>query len=408
MPNYTQTNLRDAIWDPLMDDSISSILTVQNIMNESVREVVGELDLRSTKRVLATPINLFDDDFDYFCPTDMKGIKIVDIVPQTPRSNRMQWNLVSVEEFDRRKYFEKLLVAFRDESFLRKTRISAPKGTVFYDITIDSLDTIASGSGNFAVVSDATNLRADNLNFIEGAGCLMFDIGAGATGIAGIKNTALSVFDLTNYITQGSIFIWAYFPSITNITNIELRIGTSTTAYYGKTVTTDLASNAFATGWNLLKFDLGTSTTTGSPTVTNCTYIEIRVNSSPAITSVTNWRFDMVKAQVGRYYQMVYYSKYGWQTSGGTWIENSTTSTDLLNVDTEEFDLMKLKGQYKAARWIRDWDVYKVILAEYQDKMKSYRMSYPSEAMMLTQTHYDFNKDVDSEGRNERIEGFRL
>lgn len=408
MPSYSRQNLQDAIWDPLVEDSISSILTVQNIMNESVREVIGELDLRSTKRNLSTPINLFDDDFDYFCPTDMKGIKIVDIVPQLPRSHQMQWNLVSVEEFDRRKYFEKLLIAFKDQSFLRKTRISAPKGTVFYDITIDSLDTILSGLGSYAVEGDATNLRQDNLNFVEGAGCLMFDIGAGGTGMAGIKNTQLSVFDLTNYITQGSIFIWVYIPNTTGITNFELQIGVNMTNYYGKTVTTDLASNAFVTGWNLLKFDLGTSTTVGSPVATNCQYVDIRVNSSPAITASSNWRFDMVKAQVGRYYDMVYYSKFGWQTAGGTWIENSTLSTDLLNVDTDEFDLIKLKAQWKAAKWQRDWDMYKAMTAEYQTKSKLYTMNYPSEALLLTQTHYDFAKDVDIEGRNERIEGFNL
>lgn len=405
--SYSQTNLRDAIWDPLVDDNISNILTVQNIMNESVREVIGEIDLRSAKRRVASSPKIFSEEFDYVCPQDMKTLKIIDIIPQImkQRTKFSRWTLVSQEEFDARKYIDKYLCAFSDNDLIRRLRAAGPVGLDLFNQTIDPLSGLTL-NGSWSASGDAQNIRVDNINYVEVPASLEFDIGTGGTGAASIKNTTLSVFDLTNFITQGSVFVWIYIPSssiLGQITNVELKIGQDTSNYWYQTVTTDNAQNAFAVGWNLLRFDLASSTQTGSPVVTSCQYVELIINSSAAITSVNNWRFNWLSAQVGRFHDLLYYSKYGWQSSSGTWKENSTTTTDLVVADTDEFELIVLKGQMKAAKRIKDYDWYKTAQGEYQTKMKAYTMSYPSEALLLTQNMYDFQKDVDLESRNERF-----
>jgi hypothetical protein len=53
----------------------------------------------------------------------------------------------------------------------------------------------------------------------------------------------------------------------------------------------------------------------------------------------------------------------------------------------------------------KQFDEYKIVQLEYQTKQKAYLMNYPSDAILLSQTHYDFQKDVDIENRNEQTEG---
>ena len=205
MTNYTQTSLLAAIYDSKIEANAASQIDQQGVANFAVRQVLMDLDLRSAKR-LAPAVDVFDDVYDVSCPTDLKSIKIIDLVPQVNRSSNFEVNLVSAEEFDRRKSFEKGLVAFNDHDGLRKLRIAVTVDSK--KITAISLDTLTSGGGTWIASGDAQNLRVDTQNYVEGVGSLLWDIGAGATGVAGIKNTALNAFDITSYLLQGSVFAW--------------------------------------------------------------------------------------------------------------------------------------------------------------------------------------------------------
>jgi hypothetical protein len=295
---------------------------------------------------------------------------------------------VPAEEFDRRKTFQKHLVAFNDHDMLRKLRVAVLVNS--QKITISPLDNLTSGGGTWVAVGDATNLRPDTQNFLQGNGSILWDIGAGATGSAGIENIALNTFDISNYLLQGSVFLWAYIQSPTGITNFTLQLGSDSSDYYQVQVTATNEGNAFSTGWNLLRFDLANATTTGTPISTACTFASLAMNSSPAITSSANWRFDGLTIMNGALNNVAYYSKYGWQDSStGAWKENSTTSTDFLNVDTEEFNLIVLRGKIESDRRLRDWNAHAVDTAALNDAVAEYLDQYPSEAKLLTQTYYD-------------------
>lgn len=65
---------------------------------------------------------------------------------------------------------------------------------------------------------------------------------------------------------NGNSRVWVYvkLPSITNLTNVLLRVYADTTSNFQTfTTTTDYAGNALAIGWNLLLFDISTGGTAG-------------------------------------------------------------------------------------------------------------------------------------------------
>jgi len=383
---YSRTELKNAIWDTVIEKNAATQLDVNSVMNYGVREVIKDVDLRTTKR-LSSVINVFNKIYDYTCPSDIKGIKIIDLVPQVNRSPSSEIELVPAEEFDRRKTFEQIIVAFNDHDTLRKLRASVVVDSD--QVTISNLDTTASGGGLWTGYGDGQNVRADTANYVEGVGSLLWDIGSGGGTTAGIVNSTMNIFDITNYLLQGSFFLYVYIQSTTNLTNFKLRVGSSSANYYEMTVTVTNEGNAFSAGWNLLRFDLVNRTTTGTPNNAACNYVAMFMTKNAAKISEVNYRFDGLILCNGFLNQVLYYSKYGWQTVAGAYLENSTADTDLLNADTEEFNLIALRCKMESDRRLRDWNAYAIDKNDYLESKAHYLEMYPSEAKLLTQTYYD-------------------
>ena len=387
MPQYTQANLSSNL-DGMVHGKVSNLVDKQVTMNRAVRFVLGDLDVRSAKRKSVISPNLFDDVYDYTCPTDLKGEALIDILPQINRSIDSQIELTTEEEFDRKKSFNKLMAAFSDNSFVRKLRLSM---SIDDDqLLIAELDALTSGGGTWIGFGDGENLTVDLDNFFKGNGSINWDISAAGGVTAGIQNVGLDPFDIDDYTPAGSAFVWVYITSITDITNFILRIGQDASNYKSKTVTVTNEGTAFVQGWNLLRFDLQSLTTVGAPTETDCDYVALYMTKAAGKISETDYRFDWLVLKRGRIHSVLYYSKYGWQTSAGVYIENSTVTTDLLNVDTEEFELISIKAAEFAAQELKDYDDWKIHREDYKEKRKSYLRSTPSEAKIITNGYYRF------------------
>jgi hypothetical protein len=147
---YSQTNLKDNIFDSTLDADISSALTTQDLMNRAVRVVLADLDLRSTKRRAALSPKLFDDQYDYTCPTDLKDQAIIDLIPQANRDSESRFLLTTQETFDLTKLDDKHLVAFTDDDLVRKVRVSADINDTV--ITGSNLDSTSAGGGTCIVL----------------------------------------------------------------------------------------------------------------------------------------------------------------------------------------------------------------------------------------------------------------
>lgn len=146
---------------------------------------------------------------------------------------------------------------------------------------------------------------------------------------------------------------------------------------------------AFQTGWNLLRFDFSAKTTTGSPDTTAGKYAAIYMTKAVGKVSETDYRFDHIIMRGGIIHDLIYYTKYGWQSNIGTYKENSTADTDYVNADTDELELFTYAGKSAAALELRQFNTYEVFEKQYQDKKAAYQLKYPSEAKLLTQIVYE-------------------
>jgi hypothetical protein len=395
MPQYTYAQLKAAV-NGRLHSKIGLLPDPRVSLNNGARELYSIVDLRSSKRKATLAPNLFQDVYSYTWPTDGKDMAFIDLQRQTTDRPKLErWSLVGEANFDQRKTLSEGLIAFTDRDFARKLLVS----TQIDDrtLTVSPLDSTTSGGGTWTAVGDATNIRTDSQNYVKGNGSLEFDMNAGGT-TAGVQNTALTTFDLTNYLANGSVFVWAYITTTTYITSFTLRLGSSSSNFYYQTVTATNEGTAFQQGWNLLRFDLNGSGTTGTPVIASCTYASVFMTKTGAKPADTAYRFDNLMVKNGRFYNLIYYSKYPWQTAAGVYIQDSTLDTDYLNVDSTEYQMAIEKCVELCGFETEDANDVTLAANRFTTLKDNYTSKYPSEAAIWTESYYDF-ASIDGDDR---------
>lgn len=386
MPTYTRANLKGRI-NAGIKGKLGILVSQDDLVNDVVREVVSEIDLRSTRRKANLSPNLFTEVFEYAAPTDLKGYGVISLDPQAQQIGDRYYLVPNVEFKVNR---EVPTMAIRDNDFVRKILISAHIDD--RTLVISPLSGTTSGGGIWTGFGDGSNLRADTDNYIKSGSSLRWDIDDGATTAAGIQNSDLNVFDGSNYFQgNGALFVWTDIADVTDVTNFVMRLGNDLTAnYHSKTVTTDNSGVAFINGWNLLRFPLTSLTTTGTVTNTSLDSVALYMTKTSGKISETDYRFDHIMLKIGEIHELFYYSKYGWQNTSGTYIENSTSDSDLLNVDTDEFNLMIAKGIELAGPEVGEDAAATKAEGRYEKLKNKYEKENPSEAKLMNSTVMDF------------------
>jgi hypothetical protein len=388
-PVYSQSDLY-AIVNGNVHSKFAQVNDRQVIVNRAVRFVLGDVDLRSTKRKARLSPNMFDDVYDYAAPSDLRGNKIIGIQKQINRSPLEQFFLVEEDEFDQYKGMYPYRIAIAEANFGKILKIDGVEDSEVEVLNVcDSL----TANGTFAAVggTDMGTLSVDTFNYISDGASIKFDTASGAA-TAAFEITDMTDVDLSDSDEEGSFFLWVYIPTditIANLTNFILRVGNSSTNYWSKTVTDNNEGSGFHTGWNLLRFDWDSATETGTVDPENFDYMRLTITKTAGQAALSNWRVDSLVYRKGEIYDTVYYSKYGWQTAAGVYIEESTTTTDLVIADTDEIELIGFKAAEYASQELKEYEDVKYFKATYNEAKNSYQADYPGEALNLMKNWYN-------------------
>ena len=365
--SITISDVQTRVASKLHGTSVNKVRDFYGLCLEAAGNVLLSIDPKETIRVSQISPALYDSVYDYIVPDDLKGDRILDIAPQVKRAVGDRSTPTTEEEFDLRKSSGSFAIAHN--SGVKTIRISK---SLTAGILLNDCNTTTS-NGTWAATASAQNISTDTLNFVSGSGSVRFDLAGGGTS-GYIENSTLTSVDLSTLTAIGALFMWVYIPS-TSITAVALRWGSSSANYYSVSATTTHFNTSFVVGWNLLRFDYSSATETGTVDDAAVDYLRVTFTYS-SVTTISAVRVDNIIGYLGSIYNMVYYSKYLFKTSAGTWIEKPTALTDIVNLDTEsynvfiyelaylvvqelagennKFDLEFWKGEKKAA-----WDQYK-------------------------------------------------
>ena len=378
----TISDLKTDIGDMLHGTSVEKIENFNDLVFRAAGDLLLEIDPAETIRIQQISSALYDQVFRYTIPTDLKGKAIIDIRPQTDRGVNDNPRQIFLNDFDLRKgrrSVPKFTLEFNEG--VKTLKIDNP--TLPAQTLINAVNDITD-NGTWAVSGDASNLTQDTLTFLTGGASLRFDI-IGTQGI--ITNSDMAEVDLSNEENIGAIFFWLYIPDKDTFTSVNIRWGSSSTTYWNRTLTTAQNSTAIQDGWNLFRANWDGATKTGSPDSENVDFIRIALNA----TTDTDYRLENITASRGTIYELVYYSKYLFKSEAGVWQEEPDNDSNIINLDTESFNLLVYKTMILGAAQIQgvdsEFDVGFYRRA-YTKNVKLYRNQNPSEVVRPQSSWY--------------------
>lgn len=366
--------------------TINAIPNLVNLHNRTARKLLNDIDPIETIRYSLTTTPIYSQVWDYAAPSDLKGNRIVDILPPYTRLPGQIISQTFLQPFDIDKNLtippSEFSVKWNNQvKTLRINDTSVPTGTI-----LDTCDVV----GNFTAGGTASALAVDNQNFAVGAGSLSFNV---TTGTGFISETLTAALDLSAQLNQASVFYYLYLPSGSALTSTEVRWGSDASNYYSRVLTQTNEGNAFATGWNLIRGDWLGATQVGTPVNTAIKYLYIGVTVTSNQTGV---RVDNVISNLGLYRTIVYYSKYLFRNASTSvfseTIQDTTGYSDLINLDTDSYNLYFNLLAYYAAQQLQGLDALfydaNFFLGEYEKDKQKYQARQPSQVQKSRQDYY--------------------
>lgn len=385
--SYSILDLKNDLTGMLHGTTINQIQNVNGAINRSARVLLLDVDPQETKRQVQFVAPIFNTVYDYPIAADVKGNKIIDIYPQVDRLPTDIWSQAYNQAFDVTKlgiFTLANMFTINFNSSLKTIRVNAP--WLNAPVVLNQIEAIAT-NGTWAAGGTASNLAVNNTNFVQGAGSLQFDA---TTGAAYIENSTMQAINLAAYLNQSSFFVWVYIPTASNLTSVNLRWGSNASNYYEGTVTINQQGTAFVNGWNLCQFQWLSATTTGSPNASAISYARVTLNLTAGATAAKVNGLDSILGTILNY---SYYSKYLFRNSAtGAYQETVLDDADLINLDTESYNLLTFQVLYQATQQQQGLDASfydgTFALQQYQQGVLRYKSLYKSELQKPQSTYY--------------------
>lgn len=385
--SYSVQDLKNDLTGALHGTTLNQITNLDGVIDRAARQLLLDLDPQETKRVLEFVNPIFNSVYDYPIAADVKGNKIIDIRPQVRRLPQDIWSQAYNQAFDIAKQnIFSLANAFtiNFNTGVKTIRIDAP--FLNAPVIVDNIEAIAE-NGTWATGGTASNLAVNNTNFVQGAGSLQFDVTVGA---GYIENSTLTDVDLSSYLNQSSFFTYVYIPTGANLTSVNLRVGSSSANYYTLTVTSNQQATAFVNGWNLCQFPWASMSVTGTPDDTALDYARITLAMTGTNTACKVNGLDSILGSILEY---EYYSKYLFRdVSTGAFQETVTDDSNLVNLDTESYNLLFNLTTFYAVQQQQGLDALfydgNFFGQQYQEGLARYKAMYKSEVQKPQSIYY--------------------
>ena len=243
---------------------------------------------------------VYDRVFDYLAPETIFGGAIVDFRPQgVSRSPMDAVYKKFIKPFDETKCFlpSGVNIAFEFQKGVGIMRVAQTRATpaVLLDRMDDSTKWTAGGS--------ASDLATDSTVYYEAPAGLRFNLTGASSGY--IERTLDNSIDLTDYDGVGVIFLAIDTPSSTDLSSIEVRLGSSSSAYSSLTKTEGFLGAWQADKYLLVAFDLAAASKTGTPNFAAIDYIRVTMTHG---ATITNMRLGEIFIALPSPFEMIFQS----------------------------------------------------------------------------------------------------
>lgn len=156
-----------------------------------------------------------------------------------------------------------------------------------------------SATTGWSLSADGTGLALDTTEFQLDSASLSFNTTVTGANSVNISSTTQTGQNLSTYLSNNTLYLpqferWVYIPDETEVTNIDIRVGSSNANYYSKTtIITNYEGKALTQGWNYISVPYSSMTTTGTPNNSSLgTYQYVQFNYQSTTGNLTGFRID--------------------------------------------------------------------------------------------------------------------
>lgn len=388
---YNIQKLKADLTGVIHGTTLNKVVNLNGIIDRSARQVLQDIDPQETKRILQFSTPIFESVYTYYLAPDVKGNAIIDIRPQVNRFPNEVFNQDYNQEFNlgiTTSLANQFTINWNQG--VRTILVNAP--LLNTGVIVNYASSLTT-NGTWTAGGDATNLTVNPLNYLAGGGALMFDLsGVGTTGY--LETSDMEAVNLEDFVNFATWFLYTYLPTTTAstvFTGVELRFGSSATDYYAVSTSVTQANTAFENGWNLLSYLWSDATQTGTVDPSSITYL--RVTWTYDGTAQTGVMLNDIASRLGQIMEYEYYSKYMFRSATtGAFQETVTDDSNLINLDTDSYNLLFNQVAYLVAQQLQGIDAEAFdadfFLSNYLKDIDRYKNLYKSEKQKPRQPYY--------------------
>lgn len=269
---------KDEIVALLQGQDLSKIGNINGALERAARTVIQQADIPEASGV--QPITLYGGVNYYPAPTTIFGTALNLIRRQGDASTPWDYNYkVDIDTFTRgkRQNMNGYMLDFEYRNGTAILGVSTPN--VFPKVIIDPMN----ATTGWTAGGSASGLAQDTTSYFEQPASLRFNLTGSSAGY--IEKTLPNSIDLASYEGVGVVFLAIYTPNVTNLTSLEVRIGSDSSNYTTVTETEGFLGAFTINNWLLVALDLSTGTDTGTPDYSAIEYVRATVNHTASITN---------------------------------------------------------------------------------------------------------------------------
>lgn len=320
---YSITQIKSDLSAVLHGTTLNKVQNIDGLLLRASRQVLTDIDLKETVR--KSTFTLYKDVYDYTCPTDIKGNKIIDIYPVNNDYNGSIYSQRYNQAFNRSASSDGVNndLNYDYNQYARVIKINAKR--LPDPIVIDKAVSVTSFTGT------VTNIIADTINYKENDASIRFNASTGQF----IQKTFAKPLDITSHFNLSTLFFYVYVSN--TVTSLEFRLGFDLSNYYKWTITTDSLGLALTEGWHTIKLDWANDVIVGSPTASIINSFSIYFTTATPITANIN----NVTSNMGKRYEMSYYSENMFRNNiTGAFESAPSSDSSFINASNEGYNLL--------------------------------------------------------------------
>lgn len=276
MALHTVGDLKQDVTGMLQKIDLTKVYNLYGAFQRAAREMVQRVNVpeASDKQT----ITLYDGVTYYAAPTTIFGGALITLRQQGNAPTPIDYNYrVPIDEFTRTRAQlpNGFLIDFEYLKGIGRMGIVSPipMGKAVLDPMTATTGWVATGT--------ATAFTLDQTVYFNPPAALRSTITVGT----GIFTKTITAQNLLTYKGVGVAFLAVRIPSTTLLTNMELRIGSSSTKYSTLTVSQGFLG-AWQTGdWTLIAFDQSLATDVNTPNWSAITYLQLLVTGTGTLTN---------------------------------------------------------------------------------------------------------------------------